>query len=314
MTARRWILIGAAVILPIIAYLTVGTGTDASYAVAYLRPALSDLRCRLDACREDAVPVNARSVIVADNGTRQWLYSKNPLRQWPIASLTKLLTSMVFLDTRPNLDTVVYISLRDCFESSKSHLRKGEGYTARDLLYAALMASDNRAARALATASGMPREVFVRRLNEKARSLGMMNTELYEVTGLDERNVSTAADVTILLHESLQYPLIKQITSTFKYRAYVQNKRRYRDFMNTNRMFMSPWRVVGGKTGYIDESDYCLATALQNGEGKEITVVVLGSPTSGTRFRVVRKLAQYGFERAGRNYVGSQQIARRRVG
>lgn len=253
--------------------------------------------------------VNARSVLVIDNSHDQWLYAKDPKEVQPIASLTKLLTAMAFLDGTPNLDTIVYITSRHCYESSSSRLREGETYRAIDLLHAALMASDNRAARALVNASGCSEDAFIRRMNAKAQALGMTDTKIYEVTGLDERNVSTSADIATLIREAMKYPLIQSITSTYTYRCLPQNKKRYKNFTNTNRLIKSEWQVITGKTGYILESDYCLATILRDNSGKEITVVVLGAPTNSRRFSVARKLAQYGFQQAGKKEYGARQVS-----
>jgi serine-type D-Ala-D-Ala endopeptidase (penicillin-binding protein 7) len=253
--------------------------------------------------------INARSVLVIDNSKDQWLYSKDPKEVQSIASLTKLLTAMAFLDGNPNLDTVVYINSRHCFESSSSRLREGESYRAMDLLHAALMSSDNRAARALVNASGCTEDVFIDRMNAKAQSLGMQDTRIYEVTGLDERNVSTSADIATLVREAMKYPLIQNITSTYTYRCLPQNKKRFKNFTNTNRLIKSQWQVVTGKTGYILQSEYCLATILRDNMGKEITVVVLGAPTNDRRFSVARKLAQYGFQQAGKKEYGARQVS-----
>jgi len=288
-----------------------GGGAEESPIIIYDNPSIDEISYDLDGQPSRRMSLNAKSALIVDNSTGAWLYQKYAQRQRPIASLTKLLTAMVYLDLGPNLDTVVYLSNRDCYNSAKSHLRQGEGYKTLDLLYATLMASDNRAARALATASGLPREVFIRRMNDKARWLGAMNTEVVETTGLDEHNVSTAADIAILIREAMTYPLIKKITSTYRHRAKVQNKKRYKNLVNTNRLVLSRWKVMSGKTGFILESDYCLATVLRDSQGKEITVVVLGSPTNNTRFRVARKMAQYGFKNAGRMENGTQQIAGR---
>lgn len=276
--------------------------------IAYNYPSLDEVEDVFDICNKHRLSLNARSVLVVDNSNDAWLYAKRPQRVRPIASLTKLLTAMVFLDTRPNLDTIVYISGRDCYNSAKSHLYKGEAYKVIDLLHAALMSSDNRAARAIATASGIPRELFIEKMNEKARSLGMMKTEVVEVTGLDERNTSTAADIAILIMESKRYLLIKKISGKYIYRCKVQNKKRYKRFVNTNRLVRSRWKVTSGKTGFIIESDYCLATTIKNNQDKEITIVILGSPTNNIRFNVARKLANYGFKYAGKVKNG-QQIA-----
>jgi D-alanyl-D-alanine endopeptidase (penicillin-binding protein 7) len=288
-----------------------GTGSDEKPPIIYNYPTIGEIAGDPELPTSRRMSINARSVLVVDNSSGAWLYAKKALETRPIASLTKLLTAMVYLDTHPNLDTVVYISGRDCYKSAKSHLREGEGYKASELLSIALMASDNRAARALATASEIPRRVFVERMNAKARQLGMMNTKVFEVTGLDERNVSTAADIATMVNAAMQYPQIKKISSTYRLRLKVRNKKRYKNFVNTNRLVLSRWHVKLGKTGFIRESDYCLGTVLKNRSGQEITVVVLGSPTNSTRFRVARKLAVFGFKYAGRMKNGANEIAGR---
>jgi D-alanyl-D-alanine endopeptidase (penicillin-binding protein 7) len=305
-------LYGFLVLIMTLVYIGVyGTNTEEPTTIIYNHPSLDDISHDLDICKSRRMSLNAKSVLIVDHSNGAWIYQKYPQRKRPIASLTKFLTAMVYLDMGPNLDTVIYISNRDCYKSAKSNLRRGEAYKARDLLYATVMASDNRAARAIATASGLPREVFVQRMNDKARWLGMMNTEVVEVTGLDERNISTAADIAILTREAMTYQLIKKISSTYRHRARVQNKKRYKNLVNTNRLVLSKWKVQAGKTGFIIESDYCLATVMKDSRGKEITVVVLGSPTNNIRFRVARRLAQYGFKHAGRIKNGTQQIAGR---
>jgi len=313
MIRRRFITSSLLALIIILVYLSVYTngGADESREVVYNLPSVEELGHDLGLCSTRGLSLNAKSVLVVDNSNDAWIYAKRPQRVRPVASLTKLLTAMVFLESGTSLDTVVYISNRDCYNSAKSHVYKGEAYKAIDLFYAAIMSSDNRAARALATASGYPRQVFIDKMNEKAKSIGMRNTAMYEVTGLNERNVSTAADLAILINKALEYPLIKKASSTYIYNCKLQNKNRKKRFINTNRLVRSRWKVLAGKTGYIVESDYCLATVIRDKNGRELTLVVLGSPWNSTRFAVARKLAFWGFKRAGRTHDGTQQIASR---
>ncbi|MEZ5359242.1 MAG: serine hydrolase [Candidatus Zixiibacteriota bacterium] len=283
---------------------------EVSDEVVYNYPSLPAESQNIPICNTRGLAINARSALIVDNSNDAWIYAKHPIKVRPIASITKLLTAMVYLDLDPNLDTVIYISNRDCYNSAKSHIYKGEAYKARDLLMAALMASDNRAARAIATASGLARLRFIEKMNEKARELGMMDTQVFEVTGLDERNVSTAADVALLIREANKYPMIKKASSTYTYRCQLQNKKRTKRFINTNRLVRSKWEVAVGKTGFIMESDYCIATILRDKSGKEITLVVLGSPTNSVRFSVARKMAFFGFKRAESLNNGTQIAGR----
>ena len=289
-----------AVFLLLVYYTVYGFEENQMPGQIYNCPSPNELKHGLPEYKARRLALNAKAALVIDNSTGHWIYAKRAQSKRPIASLTKLLTAMVYLDTDPDLDTVVYISSRDCYESAKSHIYKGEGYKAIDLLYAALMSSDNRAARAIATASGIARLDFIEKMNEKARSLGMMNTEIFEVTGLDERNISTAADIAILVRESMKYYHIKRATSKYKCKVKVQNKKRIKNFVNTNRLVLSRYDILAGKTGFIIESDYCLGTIMQDKQGRELTLVVLGSPTNSIRFQVADKLARYCFKRAGR--------------
>ncbi|MFH1701571.1 MAG: serine hydrolase [Candidatus Zixiibacteriota bacterium] len=313
MIKRRLILYGAMTLFLSLVYITVYGDKDKiePEEIAFNFPLVQADDSNIPMCNTRGLSLNARSALIVDNKSGAWIYSKNPMEVRPIASLTKLLTALVYLDIKSDLDSVVYISGRDCYKSAKSHIYKGEAYAARDLLYAALMASDNRAARAIATASGIPRLKFIEKMNEKALEIGMRDTKLYEVTGLDERNVSTSADMALLIQKSMEYPEIKAATSRYTYRCKPKNKNRYKNFINTNRLVRSRWKVEAGKTGFIIESDYCLATVMKDKQGREITVVVLGSPTNNIRFDVARKLAFFGFKRAGRYENGAQQIAGR---
>ena len=127
---------------------------EPEFAVAFNYPNIPSDENDIPICHTRGLSLNAKSALIIENKSGGWIYSKRPMRVRPIASLTKLLTAMVYLNTFPNLDTTVYISSRDCYESAKSHIYKGEAYKARDLLYAALMSSDNRAARAIALSVG----------------------------------------------------------------------------------------------------------------------------------------------------------------
>jgi serine-type D-Ala-D-Ala endopeptidase (penicillin-binding protein 7) len=272
-------------------------------------PSRSEATSRQRQCLTNGVKFNAQSALAIDNQTGEWVFARNPQEIRSIASLTKLLTAMVYLDTKPDLEARVTISGQDCFESSRSRIYEKEVFKAVDLLHIALVSSDNRAARAVAGASGLSNVDFVGRMNKKAMSLGMVNTHMYEVTGLDERNVSTAADVALMINAAMKYPLIKQCMSELRYTCRPLNKKRIRAFGNTNRLLWSKWQVQAGKTGYIQKSAYCLATILSEVDGREITVVVLGAPTNGGRFAAARRLADFVFKQLTRSGHGKQQIA-----
>ncbi len=242
--------------------------------------------------------LNLKSALVVNYDNGQVIFARNPDKKRPIASLTKLVTAMVVLDKGVNLDSIQTISKEDARRSARSRLRVGYELTLRDLMYAALMNSDNRAARALARAASGSTEQFVKEMNRKVKKLGLRNTYFYEPTGLDHRNVSTAHEVAKILHYAHDYDLIARITSEKSHRVRIQNhKNKYLQMSNTNLLVHSRYKVAAGKTGYIRAADYCLATLIQNKEGERLTLVVLGVPGDKLRFREARKLAEWGFKR-----------------
>ncbi|UCC45097.1 MAG: D-alanyl-D-alanine carboxypeptidase [Candidatus Zixiibacteriota bacterium] len=242
--------------------------------------------------------LNLKAAIAVDYSNGKVLYSRNADEQRPIASLTKLVTAMVVLDKGLSLDSVVTITREDSRRSAKSRLRTGYQLTVGDLLYEALMQSDNRSARALARAAHGTIEAFTAEMNKKVRQLGLKKTVFFEPTGLDARNVSTAHEIAKILHYAYDYRLIREITSQRSWEIRIRNrKNRKLRLANTNLMIHSPHKVLAGKTGYIQASDYCLATILRNKEGKRLTVVVLGVPRDRLRFRECRRLADWGFKR-----------------
>jgi D-alanyl-D-alanine carboxypeptidase len=134
-------------------------------------------------------------------------------------------------------------------------------------------------------------------MNFKMKRLGLENTVFFEPTGLDARNVSTAHEVAKILHYAYDYDLIARITSEKTRMCTVINRKNKQLRMaNTNLMVHSKYAVLGGKTGYIKASDYCLTTLVENKTGERLTCVVLGVPGDRLRFREARKLVDWGFD------------------
>ncbi len=240
--------------------------------------------------------LNLKAAILVNYENGEVLYAKNHEEVRPIASLSKLVTAMVLLDSGIDLKKTEKITKEDAYRSSRSRLRIGYELTLYDLLHAALMNSDNRAARAIARAVSGSYEAFAKEMNRKVKRLGLEHTVFHEPTGLDSRNVSTAEEVAKILHYAYDYPLIKEITSTKTYKVKIQNRKRtFRGMANTNLLVHSKYKVLSGKTGYIRAADYCLATLVKDKSGRRLTAVVLGVPGDKMRFRECRKLIDWGF-------------------
>jgi D-alanyl-D-alanine endopeptidase (penicillin-binding protein 7) len=234
--------------------------------------------------------VYARSAIVLDPSTGEVLFAKDAGRAAPIASLTKLMTMLVFLEQRPDLLASVQVTRTELNGAGHTQLRNGEQVMLGDLLHMSLMCSDNVATRVLVRESGLSPEEFLARMNRKAAELGMTGARFVEFTGLDERNVATATDVAHLLRAAADNSTIRQISTTASYDF--RSATRAHRIVNTNRLLHNHrMEIVGGKTGFINEAGYCLATWIR-AEGRDMIAVVLGAPTNATRFADVVRLVQ----------------------
>ncbi|MBI1797363.1 MAG: D-alanyl-D-alanine carboxypeptidase [Candidatus Eisenbacteria bacterium] len=237
----------------------------------------------------------ARHAIVLDPATDEVLFDKNSGSAAPCASLTKLMSTMVFLDQKPNLERQVDVTNAEIRGGGHTQLRRGEQVKLGDLLHMSLMCSDNVATRVLARESGIAPDSFTIRMNSRAADLGLAGTSFVEPTGLDERNVSTAADIARLLRAAAANDLVSEITTTrgYEFRSLSARGRvRIHHISNTDRLLYGRYDVRGGKTGFIQESGYCLATWIRTG-GRDMIAVVLGAPTKATRFADVVRLVQH---------------------
>lgn len=232
----------------------------------------------------------APQAIVVDPTTGRVLFEKNADRAVPIASLTKLMTALVFLEQKPDLAREATVTREDWTGAGHTQLRVAERVPLDDLLHMSLMVSDNCATRVLARQAGLDREDFLAAMNKKALEIGMSHTRFVETTGLDERNVATAADVARLLEVAARQPRIHTITTTRSH-EFRTSARRAHFIGNTNRLLYGRYEVVGGKTGFISEAGYCFATWVRT-QGRDLIAVVLGAPTNATRFADAVRLIQ----------------------
>ena len=234
--------------------------------------------------------VYARNAIVVDPQTDKVLYAKNADVETPIASLTKLMSAIVFLDRHPDLRRTAEVTQVEITGGHHTRLRNHMVVSLYDLLHMSLMCSDNVATRVLARESGLSSDAFVAKMNDEAKDMGLTHTHFVEVTGLDEHNVSSASDMAKLLQNAAKNDLIRGITSTQSY-VFVAGRHSFQ-LVNTNRLLKSRYEVNCGKTGYIVPSGYCVATWIR-ARGRDLITVVLGAPTNATRFADVMRLVQH---------------------
>ncbi len=221
--------------------------------------------------------ISARAAVVIDSASEKILYAKNPGLKQPPASTTKLVTAMVALD-RLNPDTIVTISEHAANTPTVSpHLKTGEKFSVRDLLYLSLMRSVNSAAVALAEAAAGSEDAFVEMMNEKADRLGAENTRFANSSGLPGSDqYITAFDLARLMKESIKYPLIIEIVNTRAKEIYSESGRRI-FIKNTNQLLWTDDDNLGGKTGYTRAARHCFVSAAKRGQNTLIAAV-LGEP------------------------------------
>ena len=199
------------------------------------------------------------------------------------------MTALVYLEDNPDLNAEVVIERSDVFAASTTYIKAGERVAAGELLHLLLIPSDNGAARALARSSHGGTTQFIERMNEKAIELGLQNTTFADPSGLNANNVSSAFDLSHLITFAASDDRISSIMRTPTYT--VATNRRMIPIHSTNHLLMSgDVEVMGGKTGFISKSGYCLATLLRLPQGNPIAVVVLGARSNNGRFWETRHL------------------------
>lgn len=253
------------------------TAPDASLAMKY--------DTRLSLFQPHSSPkLRSSFALVYDEQTQRPLYTKNPDAITPIASITKLMTAMVVLDSKPDLDEEISVSGadQDMLKGTHSRLGVGTTFTRREMLNLALMSSENRAASALARNYPGGTAAAVAAMNAKARELGMTNTTFRDPTGLNSQNVSTARDLVKMVAAARNYKLIHQFTTTASRLVEGQRGRELR-FNNTNPLVKSTsWEIGLSKTGFINEAGRCLVMQAQI-RRRPVIIVLLDSVGKSSR-------------------------------
>ena len=201
----------------------------------------------------------------------------------PIASISKLLTALTVADAKQPMDEVIEITDQDraIGKGAFSRLAVGTRLTRGDLFHLALMASENRAAHALARNYPGGLAAFMPAMNAKARDLGMTSSRFVEPTGLSSENVASPEDLSKLVMAASQNAIIREYSTDPGYEVRVG--RRMVGFHNTNSLVSNPtWNIIVQKTGYISEAGRCLVMQTVI-EGRTVVIVLLNSFGKRTR-------------------------------
>ena len=232
-----------------------------------------------------ALPFGSQSALVIDENSGQILLEKNADNIVPIASLTKLMTAMVVLDAKQNMDELISIDEQDVdvIKHSTSRVPVGASLPRKDVLQLALMSSDNRAAASLARTYPGGREAFVAAVHSKLLALGMTHTTIDEPTGLSFKNTSTASDLVKMASAASNYTDITRITTDS--RDLISIKGRPVEYHNTNGFVgKKGWDILLSKTGYTVEAGRCIIMKIR-AAGKNVIMVLLNAGANSIRNR-----------------------------
>lgn len=247
------------------------------------------------------VDITAKAGAILDVKSGAFLFEKDANTAYPIASLTKLLTVMTFLDTHPNFSEEVTIAPEDEASEGEMVFPANEKLNKKELMRAVMIGSVNAGANTLARLGMGDKDLFIRQMNEKARSLGMRHALFFEPTGLDPRNQASAKDIAIALRAALEYPEIREATQLDHIDLKGQVTGKMYHVKSTNLLLGSflnqkPYQIIAGKTGSLPEAGFCLAQATRNQGGNEVIAVVLGSENHFARFQDTKALTAWAFD------------------
>lgn len=240
-----------------------------------------------------AMPFSSQYALVVDENSGTVLFRKNSEVPVPIASLTKLMTAMVILDSKPDMNEIINIDQSDVdtIKHSSSRLPVGTALPRKVILQLALMCSANRAAAALARTYPGGKNAFVASVRAKLKALGMTNTVIEEPTGLSPNNISTASDLVKMAEAAAKYPDIVRITTNPK--DVIRINGRHVQYHNTNRLVgKKGWDILLSKTGYTLEAGRCLIMKIQS-IGRDVILVLLNARASSARTYDAMNIRRY---------------------
>ena len=241
----------------------------------------------------DALALKSSVALVVDQNTNEVLLSKNSSAVLPIASITKLMTAVVVTEAGLPLDEMLTVSQDDVHATagSRSRLQPGTRLSRGEMLHLALMSSENRAAALLGRTYPGGMGPFVEAMNAKARELGMSDTHYVEPTGLSSSNQSSAEDLARLVRAAMDYPIIRELSTSPEYEVPVG--RRQVQFRNTNGLVRNPqWEIGLQKTGYIAAAGRCLVMQAQLA-GRQLIMVLLDSAGKYSRIGDAERIRKW---------------------
>lgn len=255
-------------------------------------PLLEAFNLNLD---EIKIPsISAKSALVYDLTTQKTLFSKNHDMKLPMASLTKIMTAIIALESGKKDDKYI-VSKENLVGENSMGLTEGEVLTLEELLYGLMLLSGNDSAEVLADNFPRGRSQFVAAMNNKAKALGLKSTNFTNPTGMegDGAQYTTAYDLLVITNYAMQDSLFREVVKTFNYTIPYSKNHKAFYLQNQTNLISSYPGVAGIKDGYTPEAGLCLVTYLEY-KGHKIVGILLGS---GNRRQEMKDLLDYSLKR-----------------
>jgi len=249
--------------------------------VVYAPPSVGDME-GLNHTHDD-LALRSSVALVMDENSSQILLDKNSDVALPIASITKLMTSLVVVEAKQDMSEMLQITEEDVDheKNSSSRLKPGTWMSRGDMLHIALMSSENRAASALGRNYPGGLSAAIAAMNAKAKALGMNDTHYIEPTGLSSQNVASARDLAKLVEAAKKEPLLSEYSTDSRYT--VDANGRELQYANSNHLVSNPtWDILLQKTGFINEAGHCMVMRAMI-EGRAVVMVFLDSKGKDSR-------------------------------
>lgn len=243
----------------------------------------------------DRGPVALQSNVayVVDQESSKVLFDKNSGVSLSIASITKLMTSLIVMEANQDMNEILEVTDDDVDreKNTSSRLHVGAKLSRADMLHIALMSSENRAASALGRNYPGGIAAFVAAMNAKAAQLGMHDTHYVDSSGLSSQNVASAQDLVKLINVAYQFPLIREYSTDSKY--VVNPSGHPLQYSTTNKLVAnSSWDIGLQKTGYIAEAGRCLVMHAMI-EGRAVVMVFLDSKGKYSRLADAARIRKW---------------------
>lgn len=229
------------------------------------------------------------------SGYRLW--ERDAGKSLPIASLTKLMAALVFIDHNPGWQTRYTVLSADHRSGARDNLQAGDSVTIRELFRTALIASDNSAVISLVRASGLSEKDFVAAMNDKARAWHLKETTFADPTGLNTANRSTPGNLAHLAFAALTQADIREAVQRSAY-SFKTEQGSEKNIRATDKLLDRPLpsgvSLIGGKTGHLDEAGFCFVGLFEK-DGHQVVTVVLGTENDEARFSETEKLVEWSY-------------------